>query len=49
LRATAAQLRADLEALGTVVAEHPSGPGIDLVVALRPPAERAPTTGCYLP
>ena len=48
LRATAAQLRTDLAALGTVVAEHPSGPGIDLVVALRPPAERAPTTGCYL-
>ena len=47
LRATAAQLRTDLEALGTVVAEHPSGPGIDLVVALRPPAERSPTTGCY--
>lgn len=49
VRATASQLCIDLAVLGTVVAEHPSGPAaIVLVVALRPTAERAPAAGCYV-
>ncbi|SNT55023.1 Dolichyl-phosphate-mannose-protein mannosyltransferase [Asanoa hainanensis] len=44
---TGNRLRADVGAIGTVVAEGPFGPSmIALVVELRPAAERGPT-GCY--
>ncbi|MDG4825479.1 hypothetical protein O7635_26835 [Asanoa sp. WMMD1127] len=44
---TAQRLRADLTAIGTVVADGAFPSAVAIVVELRPPAGRAPTTGCY--